>query len=93
MGEALEGVPATFSRIGHDGHDSIELEVAHSQRNPHVSLARNSGAAEADPPNRPRMQGVTPELGSLISEMAFIGVCSVNLMIYSFLLGGSQSSS
>ena len=80
MGPALERMSATLSRVGRDGQDNIELEVA-------LSLSRNPAAAEADCTSPQRMQGVPPELGSLISEMAFIGVCSVNLMIYSFLLG------
>lgn len=92
MGHALEGLSTTLSRHERDNVSAIEVGLRHSgrSRSPigrQLSPSPESDDAEPGTPDPRRMQGIPPELKNFAFELAFIAVCSISLMIYSFLLG------
>ncbi|KAJ5982266.1 hypothetical protein N7451_012366 [Penicillium sp. IBT 35674x] len=76
VGEMLEDLNSKAESRG------MDLTTPSFQR-----LQNPSGVEEPGSEGRNRPQGVPAELQNLKSELAFVGICSVSLMIYSFLLG------
>ncbi|KAJ6127633.1 hypothetical protein N7523_003245 [Penicillium sp. IBT 18751x] len=99
MGEALEILASTMSAAEQPPRSVVELELCPSRRSER-STARHSVCGlspepehmpdleeEAGSPTRNMYQGVPPEIGSFTSEVLFVLVCSVGLLMFAFLAG------
>ncbi|KAJ5661444.1 uncharacterized protein N7477_009060 [Penicillium maclennaniae] len=99
MGEALENLASTMSAVEQPPQSLVELELFPSRRSER-SAARDLVCdlspepermpdleEEAGSPTRTMYQGVPPEIGSFTSEVLFVSVCSVGLLMFAFLAG------
>ena len=99
MGEALENLASTMSAVEQPPESHIELGLfpsRRSERSATRSSIRNLSSErermpdleeEAGSPTRTKYQGVPPEIGSFTSEVFFVFVCSVGLLMFAFLIG------
>ncbi|KAL4786310.1 major facilitator superfamily domain-containing protein [Aspergillus varians] len=77
-----------ISRIATYAGD-IELQPEVANRKPSAVQTQSDEVADeaASPVVRQTKQGIPPELSSFTAELFLVGVCSVSLMLFSFLLG------
>ncbi|KAL4912296.1 major facilitator superfamily domain-containing protein [Aspergillus aurantiobrunneus] len=75
----------------HPGGIELDQQVARrksSASRPHdVAREPSEASEEAAPAPAQGKQGIPPELSSFTAELFLVGVCSVSLMLFSFLLG------
>ena len=97
MGDAFENLSRARTSMSYQqGQDEYDLKPTLSRRNYRTTSQLPSDrrpsalvglAEEAGTPEKPIVQGVPPELGSLTKEIIFVLVCSSGQLLFSWLQG------